>query len=228
MIVLTSLRMSFTSLIWMRSPFCNSTMGPSIWSQGVPMVPFPGRSVFIWVPTVMKLSRMNMVAGLIAVEASPAVRARPYLRRNPPFREGWDSTGLPAMTSPMYLDDGGIIGISPFSLVGSTPLLTKGSRNSHPGSFIFLICLLIFGALRQRPSAMTRQAPPRKRLVPTLGRSRYPATSSSSVASPLMQIGQFFMIRSISSTEGRYCRCCTRLYKGISSLSRSISPCVAM
>ena len=90
-------------------------------------------------------------------------------------------------------------------------LLTKISRNSQPFSRSFFTCFNSLGAFRQSPSAITRHAPPRSRFVPTRGRSLYPVTSSSSVPSPLMQIGQCFVIFSISSTEGVYCRCCTLL-----------------
>ena len=38
---------------------------------------FPGRSIFIWVPMVMKSSKANMEAVLVEAAASPDGRARP-------------------------------------------------------------------------------------------------------------------------------------------------------
>ena len=56
-----------------------------------------------------------MVAGLIAVDARPQVLPLPYLNLKPPFLDGCDKTGLPAMTSPRYLEEGSITGILFFS-----------------------------------------------------------------------------------------------------------------
>ena len=139
--------------------------------HGVPMVPFPGLSVLSCVPTAIKLSSKNIEAGLIAVDARPAVLARPYLNLKPPFLEGCEKTGLPAITSPIYFEEGKISGMQFSSFLSFLSLCTKISRKSHPLSFSFFTCFKIFGAFKHRPSAITKQAPPLNLLVPTLGRS---------------------------------------------------------
>ena len=77
-------------------------------------------------------------------------------------------------------------------------------RKSQPLIDCLSTCLRILAALRQRPSAITKQAPPLKEFVSTLGKSLLPATSNLSVLSPVIHIGHDVTILSISSELGTY------------------------
>ena len=126
----------------------------------------------------MNSSRRYIVAGWIAVDARPQVLHLPYLNLNPPFLDGWERTGLPAITSPKYFAEGSTFASSSFSSSSSSLLSspftffsTKSFKNSHPSIFNLDTCFNIFGAFKQRPSAITRHAPPLNLFVSTLGRS---------------------------------------------------------
>ena len=58
-------------------PDDRTTHGPSESALGVTAHAFPGRSIFICVPMVMKSSRTNIEAGLSDAAASPDGRPRP-------------------------------------------------------------------------------------------------------------------------------------------------------
>ena len=85
------------------SPFFNLTIGPSIESTGTTQLPLPGLSIFSCVPTARN-SRSSMVAGWTPIVARPVFLERPYLSLKPPFSEGYPKTGLPPITSWIYLE----------------------------------------------------------------------------------------------------------------------------
>ena len=114
--------------------------------------------------------------------SQPRIPALPYLRRKPPGLDGWEKTGLPAMRSwrnfwlaspPVFL------------------LPARLSSQSQPSILSLVTCFFSLGLFRAMPSAATRAIPPLTLLVSILGRSLYPDTSSSSVGSPSMHMGQF-------------------------------------
>ena len=218
-----SSRASDSVVTAMKSPLSRTTSGPSIESHGVTAPAFPGRSVLICVPTAMNSSRMTIVAGWRPRDASPFARLFPYRSRSPPARLGWQRTGRPARMFSMNVSLGSRI--APLSALPTVPPFSSRyvSMNSQPSILRRRTCFWIFGALRQRPSAMTRHAPPRSRFVSNLGRSRCPLISTSSVPSPLIATGQFPAMRAISASVGWYWRCWTWRYSGISSLNRSTS-----
>ena len=84
-------------------PFCSFTIGPSIVSQGVIVVAFPGLSVFSCVPVAMYLFSMCIVAGCMLWQEYPLILFLPYLNLNPPSLRGYPNTGLPATRSVMYV-----------------------------------------------------------------------------------------------------------------------------
>ncbi len=155
-----------------------------------------------------------MVAGFSPAAAKPVFRERPYRRRKPPVRIGWEKTGRPAIRSRRYLSFG-FTPVSSSSDFAAPPIRT--SSHSHPAIFIFRTFFWTFGAFRASPSAITSAIPPRTVFVSTRSRFRYPETSACSVASPSMQTGQFSTIIRISFSLGRYWRLMIELYCRISS-----------
>ncbi len=166
-------------------------------SQAVIPAALPGNSNFNCVPLAIKLSINTIVAGFMDTVASPPVLHLPYLKRKPPFLSECENTGLPATISS--------INFSEFLLSSSffSSLISEFMK-SHPSIFILSTIPLIFLAFCINPSATTRHIPPRTLLVSTSGRSLKPETSSSSVPSPSIQTGQFFIVASISFGDGLY------------------------
>ena len=89
---------SFTVFNCNTSPFFSFIIGPSIESTGTTQLPFPGYSIFNWVPTA-KNSISSIVAGLTPIVASPVFLDLPYLNLNAPFSDGYPSIGLPPIIS---------------------------------------------------------------------------------------------------------------------------------
>ena len=171
---------------------------------------FPGRSIFICVPMVMKSSIASMEAVLVEAAARPEGRARPYRSRKPPASSGAPKTGRPAMISLMNLVMVGTFldlktgPIPSFSF--SLPREANLEMKSQPGTLSRSVCFWIFGALRHIPSPITNRTPPRI-LGSSMFRTRpYPAHSIFSVDSPLIMIGHARTISSISAGDGRYCK----------------------
>ena len=208
-----------------KRPSRNTTHGPSVSSDGVIAQAFPGRSIFICVPIVMKSSIANIHAVFADAAASPEGRLRPYLSRNPPGCKGAPKTGLPAIISfinfvigATFLD----LNLLALPLLSSSfPLLANFEINSHPAIFILSVCFWIFGAFRHIPSPMTSNTPPRILASSIFLTRPYPAHSILSVDSPLIIIGQALTISSISCGGGLYCR--LPRYNPNSSFTRSIS-----
>ena len=134
-----------TSLYCLNSPLFKIAQGPSAISQGVIAHAFPGLSIFICVPTVMKSSIAAIDAALQEPAASPDGLARPYLSRNPPASRGAPKTGLPAIISFINLEiTGTLLDVNPFpslSLDLSLFLFAKTEIKSQPGTFSLSVCL---------------------------------------------------------------------------------------
>ena len=149
-----------------------------------------------------------MLAGFKPAAARPVVLLLPYLSLNPPGFEGSPKTGLPAIMSPMYRESGltCLCFVFDSALFASFPFEARTSMKSHPSTPNLSVCFLIFGALRHRPSAITRRTPCLILEPSILGTSRYPATSILSVPSPLTITGHARTIMSTSSGGGLYCK----------------------
>ena len=72
------------------------------------------------------------------MDASPAVLARPYQSLKPPFLDGCENTGRPAITSPIYFDEDSIIGISSVFFSSLIVLDLNISKKSHSLSFRYI------------------------------------------------------------------------------------------
>ena len=209
----------------MNRPSFRTTHGPSESSHGVIAQALPGRSIFIWVPIVMKSSIANILAGLTDAAARPEGLLLPYLKRKPPASCGLPKTGRPAIISFMNF----VIGFTLLDLNGflsspsnfSFPLFANLEINSQPVTFKRSVCFWIFGALRHKPSPITSKTPPRILASSIFLTRPYPAHSILSVDSPFTITGHALTISSISVGEGRYWR--FPLYSPNSSLTRSTS-----
>ena len=126
-----------------KRPSSRTTHGPSVSSEGVMAHAFPGRSIFICVPMVMKSSKASIEAVLVEAAAKPDGRARPYLSRNPPACNGPPNTGRPAMMSFMNFVMGGTfldLKTSPSSVCFSFPREANLEIKSHPGTLSRSVC----------------------------------------------------------------------------------------
>src|SRR3990167_11322763 len=81
------------------SPFFSLTIGPSIESQELKAVLFPGLSTFNCVPIAIYPDNNSMVQGFIPILDNPVFLHLPNLSLNPPARKGYVNTGLPATIS---------------------------------------------------------------------------------------------------------------------------------
>src|SRR5207247_910191 len=99
----------------------------------------------------MKSARMCIVAGCRATAARPVARVRPYRRRRPPARLGWQRTGRPATMFWMNTS----LGSTPESSVTSSGpaffFSMYASMNSQPSIRNFRTCFWIFGGLEAHP-----------------------------------------------------------------------------
>jgi len=197
-------------LIFLCSPLFNSTVGPSMVSQGVMAAALPGSSTFICEPIAMNSSTIYIETGLIEAAANPESLDLPYLSLNPPGRFGYPKTGLPAIISRRYFCE-----LSPFSSFLFLPMF---SSIFHSSIFIRLVYFSTFRDFWISPSHRTRHIPPRIRFVGILLISLCPDISSSSLPSPSIITGELPITRRISSGVGRYCRCFDLLYACISSI----------
>src|SRR3989338_1703409 len=154
----------------------NFTIGPSIVSQTVTAVAFPGLSILSWVPVAIYLFSIDIVAGCMDVDEYPEVLPLPYLSLNPPDANGYVRTGLPATRSSINVYTGSIL----LPLPSSFALTffwrrTKSSKNaqcSMPKFFAHTdIIFQSFDAFCARHSPNTRQAPLLILLVSILLRS---------------------------------------------------------
>ena len=124
---------------------------------------FPGRSIFIWVPIVIKSSIASIQAGLTEAAASPEGLDLPYLNLNPPGSCGAPKTGLPAIISFMNLVMGSISRDLNLTFSASSSFLSFSANlviKSHPDIFILSVCFRIFGAFKHIPSPITNRTPP--------------------------------------------------------------------
>ena len=205
------------------SPDFNLTIGPSIESTGTTQLPFPGLSIFNWVPTARNSSN-SIVAGWTPIVARPVLRDLPYLSLNPPFSEGYPSTGLPPMISWAYLECANNSSLSiilsstsstisessslssDFSSSWDEPIpLAYSAKNSQLSRLSLFAIFKIFLDFWITPSTIASKAPPRILLVSTRGKSLWD-TSIWSVGSPLTSTGMLFAANLTSSGVGEYWR----------------------
>ena len=111
----------------LNSPSSRIIIGPSISVHGVTAQAFPGRSIFICVPTDRNPPAASIETGFNPAAANPVALLLPYLSLNPPGSPGSPKIGLPAITSSMYLEISGIcLLLKPSDLISSfLPLLAN-------------------------------------------------------------------------------------------------------